>query len=454
MCILNYKHMELSTFLKLIMSLCIGAAVGLEREVHEKHELEKAEKQHIVTIGVRTLALTTALGTIAGLLYNTYFSLFLILTVTSMFLIGAHYVFKSLQDKRYGITTEIAVMYTYLIGLFIGLEVFPIGLTLALAVLLMIILANKERVQHVVQDVHEEELKAIISYALIAMVILPFLPNRPILLGEIPYLPNVVKILNIPVSWLKVEIINPFLTWLIVAVISGVDLLGYMLEKMFRKGRGFILTSILGGFVSSTATTQSLAVQSKKTKEIFPLLSGAMFATLASFFPVIIVLLPLNTTFIINLMPTLGILIVGFTVAGAIFWFMSKESTKGDLEQRRHNDNILSIKPALLFAVLYITIKLITRITLELFGQKGFLVVASLAAFTGIDAVAINIAELSGKSINYYTGVLAFILINAVNLFAKTIYISIQGQKDMALRFSFAAGIIIICSFLGLLFVV
>jgi len=445
--------MELSTFLKLIMSLCIGAAVGLEREVHEKHELEKDEKKHVVTIGVRTLALTTALGTIAGLLYSTYFSIFLILTITSMFLIGAHYVFTSLQSKRFGITTEIATLYTYFIGLFIGLEVFPIGLTLALVVLLVIILANKERVQHVVQDVHEEELKAIISYALIAIVILPFLPNRPILLGEIPYIPNILKVLNIHGSWLKLEILNPFLTWLIVAVISGVDLLGYMLEKMFRKGRGFILTSIIGGFVSSTATTQSLAVHSKKTKEIFPLLSGAMFATFASFFPVIIVLLPLNTTYIANLMPTLGILIAGFTVAGAIFWYMSKSSSKENIEQRHHEDNILSIKPALLFAVLYITIKLITRITLEIFGQKGFLIAASLAAFTGIDAVAINIAELAGKSINYYTGVLAFILINAVNLLAKTIYISLQGQKDMALRFSLAAGLIIICSFLGLLFV-
>ena len=178
-----------------------------------------------------------------------------------------------------------------------------------------------------------------------------------------------------------------------------------------------------------------------------------MFATLASFFPVIIVLLPLNTAYVLSLVPTLGILIVGFTVAGAIFWYMTKDSIKGDLEQRRHDENILSIKPALLFAVLYISIKLITRITLELFGQKGFLIAASLAAFTGIDAVAINIAELSGRSINYYTGVLAFILINAVNLLAKTIYISMQGQKDMALRFSFTAGIIIICSFLGLLFV-
>ncbi len=445
--------MELATFLKLVMALAIGAAVGLEREIHEKHELEKDEKSHVVTIGVRTLALTTALGTIAGLLYHEYFSLFLILTITSMFLIGAHYVFTSLQSKRYGITTEIATMYTYLIGLFIGLEVFPIGLTLALVVLLMNILANKERVQHVVQDVHEQEFKAIISYALIAVVILPFLPNRPIMLGEIPYLPNILKILNIQSSWLKLEILNPFLTWLIVAVISGVDLLGYMLEKMFRKGRGFILTSILGGFVSSTATTQSLATKSKTSSETVPLIAGVMFATLASFFPVLIVLLPLNTPYVVNLLPTLGILIVGFTLAGAIFWNLTRHNLKEDLEHKHHNENILSIKSAILFAILYITIKLITRITLEIFGQKGFLIAASLAAFTGIDAVAINIAELSGKSISHYTGVLAFILINAVNIVAKTIYISLQGQKDMALRFSFAAGIVIICSFLGLLFI-
>ncbi|OGK48537.1 hypothetical protein A3A93_03685 [Candidatus Roizmanbacteria bacterium RIFCSPLOWO2_01_FULL_38_12] len=445
--------MELSTFLKLIISLCIGAAVGLEREVHEKHELDKYEKEHTPTIGVRTLALTTALGTISGLLYHDYFSLFLILTITSMFLIGAHYVFTSLQSKRYGITTEIATIYTYLIGLFIGLEVFPIGLTLSLVVLLMIILANKERVAHVVHDVHEQDLKAIISYALIAMVILPFLPNREITLKEIPYMIGILKAVNISATWNNLPIINPFLTWLIVAVISGVDLLGYMLEKMFRKGRGFILTSILGGFVSSTATTQSLAAHSKKTKKTLPLVAGALFSTLASFFPAIIVLLPLNAIYIFNLLPTLSILIVGFAIAGSIFWYLSKNNKNEEFVQKHHNENILSIKPALFFAFLYISIKLVTRITLELFGQQGFLVAASLAAFTGIDAVAINIAELSGKSINYYTGVLAFILINSVNLLAKTIYINFQGQKDMALKFGFAAGIVVIFSFLGLLFV-
>jgi uncharacterized membrane protein (DUF4010 family) len=451
--------MELSVGLKILISLVIGAALGLEREVHERHEDENKKDPHeagIAFIGVRTLSLTTALGAISGLLYTDYFGLFLTITITFMALILIHYAISSLLTKDIGVTTEIATIYSYLIGLFIALEVFPIMLTFAITILLMLILANKEKVKTVVQDVHARELKAVIGYGLIALVILPFLPNTGFTIGDIPFLADIVRMSGIDYSsWKDIEIINPFKMWMIVAIITGVDLAGYWLQKAVGKDRGLLLTSLVGGFVSSTATTQSIALQSKKTKNINPLVAAALFATFSSFFSVAIVLFSLNPEFTFRLLPTLLLLIVSFAVIGLLFLKKNNHRSNENTEQKSDEKEgaIFSIRPALIFAVLYIGVKFLSNTALVLFGQTGFLVTASLAAFTGIDAISITIAELSPTTISVFTGVLAFILVNAMNLFAKTFYIFLQGNRELAWKYGLSIFVIIAVSFAGLLFV-
>lgn len=449
--------MELTTAIKLLISLAIGAAIGLEREVHERHEPHGPEEPKHASkayIGVRTFSLITALGTISGLLYHDYFSIFLSITIAFFSLTIVHYILNSWLSKDIGTTTEMATIFCYLIGLFIGLEVFPTILTIAIGVVLMLILATKSQIEGIVADVQRRELMAFIGYSLIALVVLPFLPNASYTLGEIPYIEQIAGTLKLDLNqWGDLEIINPFTTWLIVAIITGVEFTGYVLERSIGKGKGLILTSLVGGFVSSTATTQSLAVQSKETKKIDMLVASALLATFASFFSATLILLPINPEYVGYIFPTLIILIVGFGIATFVFMRMDKTKKDNKIEETIDRNEVFSLKPALIFAVLYIAIKLLSRIALELFGETGFLITSALAAVTGIDAVLINVAQLARDQIEPFTGVLAFILVNAVNLIGKTTFVFLQAKREFAVKYAITIAVIILLSFAGLLFV-
>ena len=318
----------------------------------------------------------------------------------------------------------------------------------------MLILSSKKWLADVIKDVHRRELMAFIGYGLIALVVLPFLPNHPYYLSDIPYIKELSSSLNFDLSrWKNLEIINPFSTWLIVAIITGVDFAGYILERTIGRNHGAILTSLIGGFVSSTATTQSLALQSKKSKQTNALVAAALLATLSSFFSTTLILLPINALFVARIVPTLGILIISFTVGAILFLKLSSKEKKVKEEKKKANKTIFSLKPALIFALLYFSIKLISKISIALFGETGFLATAAIAGFTGIDATSITIAELSRSTISPFIAVLAFLIVNSVNLIAKTFYIFLQGTKEFTIKFGISIAVIIALSFAGLLFV-
>src|SRR5690606_219537 len=195
-----------------------------------------------------------------------------------------------------------------------------------------------------------------IGYALIALVILPFLPNESYTLSQVPFIDQIAGSLNINMNtWGDLEIINPFTTWLIVAIITGVEFTGYVLERTVGQGKGLFLTSLVGGFVSSTATTQSIAVQSKESKKIDLLVSSALLATFASFFSATLILLPINPEYVGYIFPTLLILVFGF---GATSFFFAKREGKHKNTELKTDEtqqaNVFTLKPALIFAMLYI----------------------------------------------------------------------------------------------------
>ena len=446
--------MFLSIPLKLALSLILGAVIGLEREAYEK-KIAPKQGSIVGSLGVRTFALITALGGIAGLLRQDFFSLFLTINITFMLLLLAYYVLGSILLKDNGITTEIAIIFAYLIGVFIALEVFPIQLILAMTVILILILSRKQEIRTIIAGIKASELNAFISYALIALVILPFLPNKPFYLADIPSLEMILSAYQISLGKLAaIEILNPFKLWLVVALITGVDIFGYVLEKTIGQKKGWLLTSIAGGFISSTATTQSLAQQSKKSGRINQLVAAAIFSNLASFFQLFILIASINGLFLAK--STLLILaIMGSSFLTGLAFLKLKsgrdQENLTETKEKLEKAEIFALNPALKFAFIFLLIRIATKTSLAFLGNSGFLAVSALASITGLDAVIINSSELAGTTINFKTGVIALILANAVNLVCKCIYSFSQGKKEFALKFSLSMGIIIASSFLGLL---
>lgn len=447
--------MMLSVSVKLLISLLLGAAIGLEREAYER-KINTSPTSGVGSLGVRTYALITTLGTVAAILMKDYFSLYLLVSITFFVLLVAYYILGSLFMKDNGLTTDIAILWSYLIGAIIGLQAFPMELTVAIVVCMILILSAKQKIQTFVAGIKRYEIEGFIGFAIIALVILPFLPDKGYALKDIPFVATLLSAykINFP-QLLSLEIINPFGVWKVVALITGVEIVGYVLEKSIGQKSGWLLTSIVGGFISSTSTTQSLAQQSKTSKNTNQLVAAALFANLSSFVQMFILLASVNGLFLVD--NTLFIISISISalVMGGYFYFKKNKRDENlqDTKVTLERDHIFSLGPALQFALIFLGIKLVTKTSLLLFGDGGFLVSNVLGALTGLDAVTINIAELAGDSITFQTGIIAIVLANMVNLVSKSMYTFMQGSREFALKFSVSIAIVILASFVSLFFI-
>lgn len=449
--------MHLSVTLKLILSLFLGIAIGLERESYERRTNQTPNSGR-GSLGIRSYALITTLGTVAAFCLNSHLSLFLLISVTFSVLLVSYYILNSLFTKDHGLTTELAILWSYLIGVFIGLEFLSVQLIVAMTVGLILILSLKSKIKTYVAGIKEYELNSFIGYAIIALVILPFLPNVGYTLENLPVIADIARSSGLDIGFLsQIELINPFNIWRVVVIFTGVEVFGYILEKTLGQKSGWLLTSFVGGFISSTSTTQSLAQQSRTgEKNTDQLVAAALFANLASFFQHFILLASINIVFLISNIPYIFSLIVSSLIISGYFLRKQENSTinltktKDSLKQ----DKIFSLKPALTFALIFLVIKIVTKLSLVIFGQSGFIISNIFGALTGLDAVTFNIAEMAGQSITFYTGVLTLILANAVNLLSKSVYAFLQGSRAFAIRFSLSATLIIISSLASLIFLI
>ena len=437
---------------KFLLSLVLGAAIGLERESHEKDVEKRAPGAGV--LGIRTISLITALGATAGLLYSSYAGISLILTTAFVALVIGHYILTSMKTRDPGITTEIAVILAFLIGFFIMVNAVPTQMAVAMTVVLMLILSRKEKIKTLVNKTTRPEINAFISYAIIALAILPFLPNTSYALTDIPLVKTLVSSLGWDISRLNdVEILNPSRLWLIVALITGIDMAGYVLEKTIGQKKGFLLASITGGFISSTATTISIAQNSKEKKNTSFLVASALFSNMASFVPLIVLIATIQPRLLLYALPLTIILMASSLLSGLYFYMRSKRSTHGSDTKNEPHTQIFALAPALKFAALFLAVRIVSKISLAYFGNSGLFATTAIAATTGIDAIVINTAELFESAINAHTAILNLIIANAVNLGSKIVYSFMQGTKEFALHFSVAAIIIIASSFAALLFV-
>ena len=88
-----------------------------------------------------------------------------------------------------------------------------------------------------------------LQFAVLTAVILPLLPDRAF--G--PY-----------------GVLNPFQIWLMVVLVAAVSLSGYVAWRLTLGRHGLLLTGVLGGLVSSTATTLGYARQVAAGSQTLP----------------------------------------------------------------------------------------------------------------------------------------------------------------------------------------
>jgi uncharacterized membrane protein (DUF4010 family) len=433
-------------FLHLVLALVMGATVGLERESGHPSD------PHVG--GIRTFSLIALIGALAGIfLLHDYSWVALVIIIGFLVLLIAYYVAESMVTHDFGITSELSAVATFILGLMVMLDIIPVQLTIAVFVIVVFLLSIKSGTTKFVAGVSRKELHSFITYAIIALVVLPILPDYAYTLNDLPVLMDLLRTMNADLAEFdNLELINPRRIWFIVVLITGIDVLGYLLSRWVGSKNGFALTSFMAGFVSSTSATQSLAQKSNTAANIHHLVGAAVLANLASFIQIFLLIAPLNLQWLLAIAPSILLMILAAGII-AFSFFRKKEMQHQDEPEHTTQDQIFSLMPALKFAALLMMIKIVTKICLILFGQSGFIISSVIASFVGIDAIMVTLADMAGQTLTFQFAFITFLIVNATNLLSKSLYSYIQGKRSFALRFLLSAIIIALAGTVWLVFI-
>lgn len=247
--------MELDLLKKIGLALALGMLVGTEREFSQRREGEP------LFAGSRTFALLALLGAISGYLASHTSPLILpgaLLVVGA--LITMSYFLSIRSGGQLGTTTEISALLTFLIGVIVAIGELLVASITTIAV--VTILALKPSFRVFTGKISHEDIYATLKFAIITVVILPFLPNR--IIGPL-------------------GVFNPAETWWIVILVSGISFAGYVLIKFVGARRSVPVVGLLGGLASSTAVAVSFAQRRKQNAELSRVLAlGVVIALTAA----------------------------------------------------------------------------------------------------------------------------------------------------------------------------
>ncbi|MCA9259935.1 MAG: MgtC/SapB family protein [Planctomycetales bacterium] len=347
------------TYFPLALALGLGLLVGMQRQWKSSE-----------IAGIRSFPLITLLGVLAAMAdFSTGGVIIAAGFVAVASLLSLANVAK-LKAGSFdpGITTEAAVLVMYGVGAALGRGYF--GPAIVTTGVTAVLLHWKQPLHSLVERLGEQDFRAIINLTLIALVILPVLPDKTF--G--PY-----------------QVLNPYKIWLMVVLIVGISMAAYVACKAMGASVGAVLGGIFGGLISSTATTVSYSRQTRQgaigegTAAVVILIASAIVYPRV-LFEIGAVSRPL-------LREAAGPL-------GAMFGVMTLLSAGLVLALRRQeveppsNDPPAQLKPAIVFGGLYALVLLVVAAVQDRFGSEALNLVAAISGLTDVDAITLSAARL------------------------------------------------------------
>jgi uncharacterized membrane protein (DUF4010 family) len=402
---------------RLGVALGLGLLVGLQRQRTEAH-----------LAGFRTFPLVTVFGSFCALLGETCGGWVVglgLLALAIVILVG------NLGDIHAGrgepgMTTEAALLLMFAVGAYLAHGSIAVALTVggSTAVLLHL----KTQLHEVAAKIGDRDFKAVMQFVVISLVIQPVLPNR--FYG--PY-----------------AVLNPHRIWLMLVLIVAISLSGYVIYRLFGQRAGILTSGILGGLISSTATTVSYSRRSRETPVLTDL--GAvivMIATAVLYFRILLIIGSTAPGFLPHAVWPIGLM---FAATSLIAWRAWRANRREPMPAFSEQSNPTELKTALMFAAAYSAVLVGIAAAREYLGQSGLYVVGALSGLTDMDAIALSMGELvtAGK-VEPQTGWRVIIVASLSNLVFKTAVIAMLGTAQLLRRIAvwfaaaFAAGTMLV----------
>lgn len=425
---------DIEILARLLLALGFGAVLGLETETRSSSdhlsEKEKATRAKQRIGGVRTYTILTLFGAISGVLFITGMELFAYLTFIGVFLLVlAAYVLNVQYNKAFGLTTEMAIMVSVLVGFATTSGLISIPILIAVILVLAFILSQKRGITLLASQIEHDELRDVLTFAILIVVIAPFLPNQDYTLGYFPTLMNFLK--TIGINYPGVEnliLINPLKMWQIVILISGISLAGYVAAKLWGEKRGPIISAMISGLVSSTSAFISLAHDTKLRPNLSRRYAAlALLAHSTSFVTIVALAASFGASYLRVIIP-ISLMLVFASLVICVYFLQNGENGKDEGLHIKHEP--FTIGPALKFAVLLTFLSVALQIVNYLLGANATVLATALTGLVGMDPATITLGQLFNNSTLPAVVIgFTFLAANLVNYGAKVVYVYIQGDR-------------------------
>ncbi len=354
-------HLEWTFELRFLVALGLGLLVGLERES------VKLRDNRRILIGVRTYTIISLFGFGCAWLHQTGISSALplgLFTVTALAVAGY---LARIREGQAGWTSEIAAALTYITGALALLT--DIWVPVTLAVVNTLLLTEKAGLERFVERLDKAEFLAVLKFLIVTVIILPALPNE---------------------SFSQFQL-NPARIWQIVILVSTVGFVGYLLAKKFGARHGLWLAGLLGGVVSSTAVAIAMGrlVQQDENRANHAL-QAALLASSVMYLRVLVLVWIINRAVV----PFLWWPLATLALAGTLLSLWSGKGSKPtDPEHINNLQNPFEIRPALLFALVFVALSVATVLIEKNFGNPGLLGLSAVVGVTDIDPYILSLVR-------------------------------------------------------------
>ena len=292
-------------------------------------------------------------------------------------LLALNYYVKQAQFHVFGVTTIVIALITYCIAPIVATQ--PSWFYVMVIVTVLLFTELKHTFTELAQRMKNDEMITLAKFLAISGIILPMLPDD-----------NLIPGINL----------TPYSIWLATVVVSGISYLSYLLKRYVFRESGILVSGIVGGLYSSTATISVLARKSRKVSaQEAPEYVAAMLLAVSMMFLRFLILIGIFS--IGALTAIYPYLLIMSAVAAGTAWFLhsrwKRPAMSETVDEDEDGSNPLEFKVALIFAVLFVVFTIATHYTLIYAGEGGLTLLSFISGFSDITPFILNLLQGTGN---------------------------------------------------------
>jgi uncharacterized membrane protein (DUF4010 family) len=304
------------------------------------------------------------------------------------------------RETADGLMVPICNLVAYVLGPLALLG--PPWLAIAMTVAAVVLLQARDRLHALAKRIPSQEVITLAQFLVLIGVILPLLPRAAVT---------------------TLTPITPFQVWLAVVVVSSLSYGSYLLQKLVSKRQSLFFTSVLGGLYSSTVTTVVLArklAQDPANRHEFQ--SGIVLATALMYLRLGAVVAIFNLPLALRLAAPLFVLALAGAALAVLCLRLGKQADNGRVGEVPKPPNPLELRSALVFAVLFVVISIVTAWVEGRFGAAGVYALAAVVGVTDIDPFVLGVAQGGLAHLGQGNAAAAVLIAASSNNVLKAVY--------------------------------